>query len=131
VYASTSYVKRMSLWQSLTYIHNQYNLPWSFIGVLILLQGYLLKNFQLGQIVIILFTYLLEEEPRVETDFLSITTVENLQQYSLLICQPRAPCWGLTFNQNRQFWILHLQIRKFDQVNPASANQTGSFATIS
>jgi hypothetical protein len=27
VYASTSYVKRMSLWQSLTYIHNQYNLP--------------------------------------------------------------------------------------------------------
>jgi hypothetical protein len=64
VYASTSYVKRMSLWQSLTYIHNQYNLPWSFIGVLILLQGYLLKNFQLGQIVIILFTYLLEEEPR-------------------------------------------------------------------
>jgi hypothetical protein len=32
VYASTSYVKRMSLWQSLTW-------------VLILLQGYLLKNF--------------------------------------------------------------------------------------
>lgn len=32
VYASTSYIKRRSLWQSLSHVHNNYNMPWSYIG---------------------------------------------------------------------------------------------------
>jgi len=32
VYASTDYVKRRTLWQSLTNVHNSLNLPWSCIG---------------------------------------------------------------------------------------------------
>jgi hypothetical protein len=32
VYASTSYIKRRDLWCSLSNVHSQYPLPWSFIG---------------------------------------------------------------------------------------------------
>jgi hypothetical protein len=32
VYASTSYIKRRSLWQALSSVPNSYNMPWSYIG---------------------------------------------------------------------------------------------------